>query len=125
MVAGNMDLGNDVEDLVDDLVEAFQRKFRRKLMRIVQEETEGKDPRWVDQSMSVLGPRTHIKACKRRLAENLPGARKHGTRRYLLSQEAIAEELGRRVSPGVKKASADGESDPVAELDKALARVGR
>jgi hypothetical protein len=49
---------------------------------------------WIDQSSSVLGPRRHIQAVRRRLKEGLDGAGQSG-RRFLLSEEALAEELAR------------------------------
>jgi hypothetical protein len=49
-------------------------------------------PGWVDQAGSPLGPRRHIEAVRRRVARGLGGASVVG-RRYLLSPEAMAEEL--------------------------------
>jgi hypothetical protein len=47
---------------------------------------------WIDQSNSVMGSRTHIRAARRRLAAGLDGVA-HVGRRWLLSPEALAEEL--------------------------------
>ncbi len=127
------DVESDLE-AIDELVDAFAHRFRRQLRRIVREETRGKDPSWVDQSLSVLGNRKHIAAVRRRLSADPPelGARVDG-RRYLLSQEAIAEELGRLSAlsaPGVRKTRAENDLDEegaevLAQLDRDLARVGR
>lgn len=122
------DVDSDLE-AIDELVDAFAHRFRRQLRRIVREETRGQDPSWVDQTLSILGNRKHIAAVRRRLAATPPepGARVVG-RRYLLSQEAIAEELGRasKASPGVRKVeTVDEDDDPVARLDRELAKVGR
>lgn len=123
-----VDVGSDVDDLVD----AFADRFRKRLRQIAREELRGEDPRWVDQSTSVLGSRIHIAAVKRRLAAvgpdavAAPGARwDRAKRRYYLNQEAIAEEIGRRSDPGrVKKAKPVEDGDEaVAELEAELARV--
>lgn len=53
---------------------------------------------WVCQSESPLGPRRHIAAVRRRLRAGTEGAGQAG-RKYLLSPEALAEELGRPVEP--------------------------
>lgn len=84
----------------------------RALRRLIDAEPEGVDVRWVDQANSPLGRRIHIDAVKRRLAEARDkgvnprelGARQDGPRRYLLSQESMAEELGNREARGVAKA---------------------
>ena len=120
MVAGNVDIAD-----VDDLIDAFADRFRKRL-RAIAREVYGQEALarrgWLDQSESDLKPRKHIEAVRRRMADGLPGAKQDG-RRYLLSPEAISEELGKKHP--MKKTQADGESDPVAELDKALARAAR
>jgi len=50
------------------------------------------DEGMVSQTGSPLGPRRHAEAVKRRIATGAPGAAKVG-RRYLLTQDALAEEL--------------------------------
>lgn len=72
---------------------------------------------WVSQSESPIGRRKHIQAVRRRMQVGLGGAGQSG-RRYLLSPEAIAEELGRPTAP-----PADEVSDLRAELS--LVRGGR
>lgn len=72
--------------------------------RIVREELRGEDPRFVEQEGSPLGRRRHIAAVKKRLAQaaasDVPsrqlGAMVKGKRRFLLSQEAVAEERALR-----------------------------
>lgn len=72
---------------------------------------------WVSQSESPLGPRRHIAAVRRRLSAGNDGAGQSG-RKYLLSPEAIAEELGR---------PAETKSDEVSDLraELSLVRGGR
>ena len=41
----------------------------RKLERIVRAELRGHSPRWIEQSFSALGPRRHIAAVRRGIAE--------------------------------------------------------
>ncbi len=72
---------------------------------------------WVCQADSPLGPRRHIQAVRRRLSAGNEGAGQSG-RKYLLSPEAIAEELGRPV-----ETKSDEVSDLRAELS--LVRGGR
>lgn len=73
---------------------------RRRLERLVKEEALGGDPRWIDQHFSPLGRRRHVKAVRRRIAEALErGASPVGVgvvsgRRYLMTGEALAHELG-------------------------------
>lgn len=98
---------SEATDIADIL-----RGFRA-LKRLVDGEPVGIDPRWVDQANSSLGRRIHIDAVKRRYAEAEAtgvtprelGARIDG-RSYQLSQESMAEELGKREARGVAKAKA-------------------
>lgn len=83
------------------------KPFARLVARELLEELRGYDTSWVEQSASELGPKKHCAAVRRRIAERKPGARING-RRFLLSQEAMVEELGleserRCRRPGVKK----------------------
>lgn len=87
--------------------------FFEKIREIVASELRGDDPSWVDQNNSALTRRIHIDAVKRRLAKasaegvspRFLGARVQG-RRFLLSQEAMAEEIGDREAKGAAKARA-------------------
>jgi hypothetical protein len=112
-------------------------ELARKIGRIVARELRGEDPRLIDQAFSQLGRRRHIAAVRRRLAEGKPGASVVG-RRFLLSQEAHAEELGRLQpppqtsapeprGPGIRKARPRPrpvDLEPEAELEDALKRAG-
>lgn len=100
---------------------ALLDEFASKIGRVVARELRGEDPRLVDQALSPLGRRRHINAVRRRLAEGKLGASIVG-RRFLLAQEALAEELGRNTppppatkprspKPGVKQARRRGEED--------------
>jgi hypothetical protein len=87
--------------------------FFEKIREIVASELRGDDPSWVDQANSSLTPRVHIAAVKRRLAEasaqgvspRFLGAKVQG-RRFLLSQESMAAELGALEAKGRTKAKA-------------------
>ncbi len=73
------------EPLLDSLAE-----------RIVDKWLEKTDLRMVPQSVSPLGPRKHRDAVKRRLRNNEGGAQiDQRGRRFLLTREAIAEEMKR------------------------------
>lgn len=74
----------------------------RKLERVLRGELRGLDPRWVGQEFSPLGPRRHIAAVRRRIADAEALGKAPGevgaavvARRYLLTQESLAEELGK------------------------------
>lgn len=97
----------------------------RLLARLVKRELDGDDPSLIDQSMTELGRNNHIRAVRRRMRDKLPGAFKRG-RRYLLTQEAYAEELG---GPGPSVANVpdppppeDAESLMMAKLAKLRGR---
>lgn len=87
----------------DSLVEfARQEAAYRKLQRVMAAELRGADVRWIEQAFSPLGPRKHIAAVRRRLAEaetaGRPGTELGAAvmgRRYLLTPESMAEELAR------------------------------
>jgi len=110
---------------------ALEHAIERVLRRVVREELRGQDPDWIAQAESPLGPKRHCAAVRRRIAERKPGAR-IVARRFLLSQEAMAEELGRESErhsgrPTVKKAAAEtrAANDGDADLDGVLlAKLG-
>lgn len=60
---------------------------------------------WVDQHHSDLSVRQHCRAVRRRRAEGKGGAEIHG-RRYLLTREALWEEMTRAPKPGLRKCGA-------------------
>jgi hypothetical protein len=70
----------------------------------------------VSQSTSPLGSRRHANAVKRRLDAGLPGAAKVG-RKYLLSQDALQDELSRTTSTTAYRSGTD---DPGANLRRKL-----
>lgn len=83
---------------------AREQVLRRRLDALVKAELHGADLRWVEQAFSPLGPRKHIAAVRRRVAEakergvpstELGAAVLESKRRYLLTPESLAEELGR------------------------------
>ena len=69
---------------------------------------------WLDQSTSPLGSRRHIQAVRRRLAAGLDGAGQSG-RRYLLSAEALRDELRRAGEP-----TEDTTAEPLPDAASAL-----
>lgn len=100
------------DDILDDLAERIAARLEARQRRHQQ-------PGWVPQTGSLLGPRRHCAAVKRRLLKEEGGARLDGRTHYL-SAEAYQEELGRihkrsvertpvHVGPGVVKASARSE----------------
>ena len=80
----------------------------------------------VDQHQSPLGPRRHCTAVRRLVAAGEPGAAIVG-RRYLLTREALAQELMRvgratAATSAPQRASAQGDAALLARLG--LRRVG-
>jgi hypothetical protein len=114
---GTADLGSGLDGFLNDLA--------RRIAHFLGEQTRGEGPRegLVDQHDSPLGNRGHCAAVRRRLAAGEAGADISG-RRHFLTREALAEELKRSTSRKLGRAR-DGEPDPVAELERALSRLGR
>lgn len=98
---------------------AREEALIRRLDRLVRAEVRGVDPRWVEQAFSPLGPRKHIAAVRRRIAEaeaaGRPstelGAAMRGSRTYLLTPESIAEELARREPPKKRRVNEDADAE--------------
>lgn len=120
-------------DALGTLFHAFDAYFDqrdRKIARLVAEELRGGDPSLVDQSRSVLGRRRHVAAVQRRLAADPqePGASIVG-KRHLLTQEALAEELGRITERGgLRKTRVTDDAVPSeaeSAIDRAFARGRR
>lgn len=108
---------NDTQGLADY---AREQSLQRRLAALVKAELRGRDVHWIEQAFSPLGPRIHIAAVRRRMAEaeakGIPstelGAGMRGKRVYLLTAESVAEELGRRP---MRKASTPAANDTDAE----------
>lgn len=103
---------------------AREQALRRRLEVLVKREMQGVDVRWIEQAFSPLGPRTHIAAVRRRMAEaearGVPatelGAAKH-KRTYYLTPESLAEELGRRPMRKTAPAANDTDAEESAYAD--------
>lgn len=76
--------------------------------RLVARELRGEDPSLIGQDTTELGRNNHIRIVRERMAEQARTGRAMGAckqqRRYLLTQEAHAQELGLMRRPGVVKA---------------------
>lgn len=84
---------------------AREQVLRRRLDALMKGELHGADLRWIEQTFSPLGPRIHIAAVRRRMAEaearGVPSTELGAIvnlrkRRYYLTPESLAEELGSR-----------------------------
>lgn len=99
---------------------AIRKIIREEMQAVLHPSTE-----WRDQRQdTVLTPRMHCAAARRRIEQNLPGAKKVGDR-YMLTTDAIAEELdrlGRRHSTVHKAAATTRDLTPE---DEALALLSR
>lgn len=104
-----------LEDVLNELAQ--------RIGAVVAERLRGGEPGMVSQEASPLGPRRHCAAVKRRVARGEPGAARIG-RKYLLSPDALAEELGRacRAPKGVAPDSAPAGSVR-AELERKIRLV--
>jgi hypothetical protein len=103
-----------LEGLLDELAERLAVRVAARL--------KAPDPNMISQEGSPLGARRHCAAVRRRVARAQPGAAIVG-RRYLLSPEALSEELGLRGRPSSTPTS---DADRVrAELDRELRLVKR
>jgi hypothetical protein len=65
---------------------------------------------WVDQHESDLTPREHCKAARRRIAEGKGGVKRAPGRRYLMTREAVWEEMCSIPKPGLRKCGAQPET---------------
>jgi hypothetical protein len=86
-----------------DLVE-LARAFASIVERIAERDAPTEQDGWLDQHSpeAALGVRWHCRAVRRRRAEGKPGAAIEG-RRYLLTREAMNEEILRSPKPGLRK----------------------
>lgn len=107
--------------------------YVREFARLVAAELRGADPAMIPQGASGLGPRIHIAAVKRRVAEAQArgieptdlGAAIDGER-YLLTRDAIAQEQNsrsRRHEPSVGRANAAPDGDEETAFRAALERA--
>jgi len=71
----------------------------------------GRDPDWINQHQSTLGPRRHCAATRRRIREGSGGAEVCG-RNCLLTRAALDEELAR---PRKRRAAPDADARALAE----------
>lgn len=106
-----------------DFFAMFEGAIRKILREEIQAALHPSDE-WRDQNPknSPLGPRRHCAAVRRRLERNEPGARRVGDR-YLLSTDAIAEELERiGLKASVRKVTPPA---PLTPEDEAIERLTR
>ncbi len=116
------EMGQDGSNMAEQLLRYFAK--------LVAAELRGADVSLVSQSTSPLGARLHNAAVRRRIAEHargelaISGASVVGKRHYL-TQEALAEELGRASGPTVAKTKgrpATPDGDEQAAYDATMSR---
>jgi hypothetical protein len=103
---------------------AREQTLRRRLDAVLKAELRS-TAHWIEQAFSPLGPRIHIAAVRRRIAEaeaqGIPptalGAGMRGKRTYLLTPESVAEELGRMPARKPRPAANDTEAEESAYAD--------
>lgn len=109
---------------MDEILERFASLLAKELAKELRSANDG----WVSQVDSPLGPRKHCAAVRRRLERGEPGASHPDSKRYLLSREALLEEMrsGNVPKPPVK---ADPGGFEVVEQtsvrDRLLRKLGR
>jgi hypothetical protein len=102
-------------------LDGFVDELAQRVAAIVVARLREGEPGMIDQNASPLGTRRHCAATTRRMARGQPGAAKVG-RRYLLSQEALGDELA-RMSRRSDDAATAIDGDPVEKLKRKLALV--
>lgn len=108
----------------DELAAAIQTLAGAIAAAVVRELRAPGEDQWVAQNDSPLGSRRHNAAVRRRLASGEGGAAALG-RRFLLSKEALAEELGRRPTQKRKSgAPSASKGDSFEDLKQRLRAVG-
>ena len=118
-------------DAMGALAELFGGLFEPMLRKVVREELDARchpSDDWRDQRQDrLLTPRQHCKAVRRRLAENPsdPWAKKIGKNRYLLTTDAIAEELNRLGRPQIAKIKPPKPEKTLSPEEEARERVQR
>ena len=128
-----MTLQDELRELAEQEVQISVRKAKV-ISRLMAAELRGGDPRLIGQELSALGARRHIAAVKRRLREESNMGEAPGTRgafiygrRHLLTQEALADELGRDTARAERKPMpvpvANDDDDPEALEERLLAQM--
>lgn len=110
------DLGSQLDGFLNDLA-------RRIAHYMGEQRRQAPQDGLIDQESSPLG-RGHNAAVRRRIAAGESGADIVG-RRHFLTREALSEEMARGSKRRVSKARTTDELEAVADLDRALSRLGR
>lgn len=76
-----------------DVEEILGKWFVTELAKEIAKELRASNDGWVSQVGSPLGPRRHCAAVRRRLERGDPGASHPDKKRFLLSREALVEEM--------------------------------
>lgn len=106
---------------------AMAKQIARELHALRAANSDG----WVDQHSSELAPRVHCRVVRQRMAEGRLDAtivRRDGKRAYLLTPDALREEVVGKPRPGVKRCVALREvaQHPVtAVVERINRRLGR
>lgn len=112
------------------IVDEILGKFAGLLAKELAKELRAANDDWVSQVGSPLGPRKHCAAVRRRLERGEPGASNPDNRRFLLSREALLQEMQALgvPKPPVKAEPAPGGFEKVEETsvrDRLLRKLGR
>lgn len=110
----------------EDFFELFGGYIRKMLREEIQAALHP-STEWRDQREDrLLTPRMHCAAARRRIAEGKHDtAKKIGKNRYLLTTDAIAEELDRLGRPKTLTRQDTSKSQPLTPEDEALQRLER
>lgn len=102
MAANDLIGATDLFQFAREMTRALVKEVAREVLAGLQgpQTAEG----WIDQRRSPLGARLHCKAVRRRLSAGKGGARHdQGRRLYLLTPEALNEEMMQSPKPGLRK----------------------
>lgn len=104
------------------MFEGFIRNIlRQEIQAALHPSTEWRDQR----DDKVLSPRLHCAAARRRIAEGKTDAKKVGKNRYLLTTDAIADELDRLGRPKALTRKDTAREKPLTPEEEALASLER
>lgn len=109
---------------MDEILGRFASLLAKELAKELRSANDG----WVSQVDSPLGPRRHCAAVRRRLERGEPGASHPDKKRFLLSREALLEEMQTMGIPRPTVKAASGDQDVPEETTirgRLLRKLGR
>lgn len=114
---------------MDEILGRFGKAFAQELAKELAKELRSANDEWVSQVDSPLGNRRHCAAVRRRIERGAVDASIVGTtsnRRFLLTREALNEELMGICKPPVKATRVEVDPEPKTSVrERLLRKLGR